>query len=66
MTTKSNNDEITIARKLDLNYDDDGVELNVGDKVRIHGEIAVIAEEDGKRILIGFPDDVLFDGIEKV
>ena len=49
-----------------LFFDDDGKDLDVGDKVIVDGVRSEITEHDGKRHLKGIPDEAVVQGIEKI
>jgi hypothetical protein len=52
---------------LHLLFDDDGEDLNIGDRVLVNYEIeAMIGEIDGHRSLVGFPNNEIVESIERI
>lgn len=50
-----------------LRFDDDGEELHPGDQVRVnHEQIAMVGEVDGKRTLVGWPNDCIVHHLELI
>ena len=50
-----------------LHFDDDGEELQAGDRVIVnHEHIALIGQVDGKRTLVGWPADEIVHHIELI
>jgi hypothetical protein len=58
---------LTGNENLILRFDDDGEDLNPGDRVLVNDEFeATISEIDGERRLVGFPNDEIVHSIERI